>query len=525
MKIKRNPLIRSVAFCLFCLAAATLLPFGCGRTDPPSKPNIIVLLIDTLRKDQLGVYGSTKSLSPCFDRLARENVCFKNAIAPCSWTKPSVASLMTGLYPGTHGAIVFNARKNRSATDGFLMLSKKHETLAERMKAAGYRTAAFATNPHIIPGFNFDQGFDEFTQPAGDATELLTKAARWIENHGEKGRFFLYLHLIDPHETYFPPESFRKKIVKQEPLKQAPFANLGYPTEIRLWLDQYENWRPATPGEPFRFDYDLAWKNINRAFPEYGKENTLEELKSNLFLDFKGMDDPRLLELTNYLRALYDGEVAYTDDSIDKFLRRIEQKGFLENTILVVAADHGETFFEHGRWGHRESVHAQEINIPLIFRIPTPNGPIRKTVVPPVSLVDVFPTLLDLVGMPVPRDLEGLSLVPLIEDADLSLYLNRPVYSELIDGKINTASMVMQGLKVIRTRTADNEAEWLYYDIEADPLERQPLDPEQAGVTAESLKQALVQSLKNRAFRYDADKEDTALSKEELEEMRKLGYF
>lgn len=506
---------------MFCLFPA----HGCSDRDEGSRPNVIVLLVDTLRKDRLGAYGCTKGLTPCLDRIAEEGVCFRNAIAPASWTKPSVASLLTGLYPGNHGTILFKLPKNGPRKDGLFGLSDHHDTLAEKMKTVGYRTAAFITNPNLIPALHFDQGFDDFMQPAGDADGLLTRAADWISKRGGEDTFFLYLHLIDPHSSYYPPEAYRDKYVKTGPVDRAPFTNKGDFSEIMYWLSQYKKWRSASQEGQFEFDYEKIWAQLCKQYPGLSDKITLEQARETVFLDIKGYADPKLKEKADYLEALYDGEVAYTNDAIESFIAKLEGMGVLDDTVLVITADHGEAFLEHGTWGHHQTVHAPEVNIPLLFRIPEAEGRVQRQIDELVSLVDVYPTLLELSGIPLPRDLDGRSLMPLIQGKDANGFKNRPVYTELMDRVDQLFAVQVNDRKLIRETTTNGKVLWRCYDTVSDPMELNPLATTSEDRGSQALKQALEHSLKNRRSDFSPDEETTRMSREELEAMRKLGYL
>jgi choline-sulfatase len=488
---------------------------ACTRTDALDEANVIVLLVDTLRRDRVG-----KSLSPCLDRLAAEGICFRGAVAPSSWTKPSVASLMTGLYPGQHGAVRYPWQPKTVGFHGMVPLDERHVTLAERMKAAGFRTAAFVTNPHIIPAYQFNQGFDEFTQPAGDAGELLDRALEWIES--SSGRFFLYLHLIDPHQPYFPPEQYRERMAKGDPGEKAPYTRKGDPMEVALWLQQFVHWEPAHEGDSFRFDYERILSKLKENYPDISDELTAEGVRAKMFLDFSGEEDPRLLGRTEFLTSLYDAEVAFTNDAIEGFVQALKENGVLDKTVLVVTADHGEAFVEHEAWGHGINVHAEQVDIPLIFHVPLPEGPMKGEFTDPVSLVDVAPTLLDMIGAPAPRDMAGSSLWPLIREGRRGALGKRPVFSEttLITG--DHVACVMQGRKMLRIERPNGKVQWLCYDIEQDPAELNPLDP----ASEPELRRAVERLIQNRTRQFvEKGGEEMNLTEEEIAEMKKFGYF
>jgi arylsulfatase A-like enzyme len=486
---------------------------------------VIVLSIDTLRRDGLGAFGGKEYLSPCLDRLTEEGFAFRCAIAPSSWTKPSVASLMTGMYPGQHGAVLAPNRRTVVGFKGTSELSSKYTTLAERLKAEGYRTAAFITNPFISRSANFHQGFDDFTQPAGNAEELLDRAAAWIDSLRPDDRFFLFLHLIDPHDPYFPPGEYLDQNQGIDPGPGAPFSMKGDPGEIKLWLTQYKRWESSRSSDPFEFDYQRINSIIKSRFPDFAKNLETEQIREHLNLDFEDPKDPDLQRRIDYLTSLYEAEIMYCDEAIGNYIQGLRNKGILDETLLVVSADHGEALFEHMNWGHCLSVHGEEVNIPLLFRIPGPGGPLEGSHDGPVSLVDVFPTILDLLDLTIPEKVTGCSLKPLIVNGDAPTLRKRPVFSETSLQSRDCIAVQITDKKMIRTMGRNRAIEWAFYDLESDPLEMDPLDPEEAGAEARTMMHAIDRFAGNRRRDYDDTDEMKPFSEEEKKQIKALGYL
>jgi len=479
---------------------------------------VIVVLIDTLRSDHVDALGAKKGLSPCMDRLAEQGFLFQRALAPSSWTKPSVASLFTGLYPGRHGAIgtpvSFNGRA--SALDPALV------TLAEQLKSAGYHTAAFATNPQIIADFHFDQGFDRFVQPAGTAGELLNRALEWIKDRQPGERYFTYLHLIDPHEPYFPPQEFRERYGRKKPGKGALFVREGIPLGIKQWARQFKRWQPPPSGEGFSFDYKPLAGIVEQGFPDLDPK----KLHERVFLDFSGMEDPALLDRIDYLTSHYRGEVAYADNALADFVGGLEKLGLLDDILLVVTGDHGETFLEHGNWGHGYALHIEEVDVPLLIRTPGTEGPFKGASNDPVSLVDIYPTVLDFLGLSLPKDLDGTTLGPVIRGEKSKNLASRIVFSELIHEKSDQVAAVRGLKKVIRRVEAKGEVQWQCFDLAVDPQELHPVTPSQQDKQEYlTLGKAIEYRLKMRTLDHEGKGPKEALSEEVMEQMRALGYF
>jgi arylsulfatase A-like enzyme len=459
------------------------------------------------------------------DRLAREGICFRRVMAPSSWTKPSVASLMTGLYPGRHGAVRYPWHDEVVGYEGMIPLHESHVTLAERLKGAGYRTAAFVTNPHVITANRFDQGFDEFHQPAGDAAALLERALEWVEEAGKKGKFFLYLHLIDPHSPYYPPDDYRSRHAAADPGVKAPFTQRGDPVGVVMWLEQHLEWRPDDPEEPFRFDYEKAVPQLKANYPELADLIHPEKVRAHIDLDFSGKEDPELVKRVEYLVSLYEGEVAYVDDAMERFVKALEERGVLGRTILAVTGDHGEAFLEHEIWGHGFDVHKEQVDVPLILRVPGGGGSLKGAFDFPVSLVDLYPTLLDMIGESIPGGMDGCSLWPAVGEGDSAGLEARPVFSEAMLKYGDFVAAQSMDKKLIRTLWPDGSETWNFYDLSGDPGEQQPMSVDAGGDAARKLKHSIEVLLENRDRRFEDEGGEPELSEEEIEQMKKLGYM
>jgi arylsulfatase A-like enzyme len=502
------------------LAILLLLALAsCGRDE---RPSFIVVMVDTLRRDHLGVYNEEMTMSPALDRLAGKGFRFTRAVAPSSWTKPSVASFFTGLYPGRHGAVLNPLAPLKHDIIGFggvPYLDQRFTTLAERLQEAGYRTGAFVTNPHIAPKNQFDQGFDDFTQPAGEAEELLRKAREWIEAQGE-APYFLYLHLIDPHTDYFPPEAYREKFAGGIQIPRAPWIKKGDPRGINYWLAQYLTWSPSEEGETFAFDYQKFADNLEEGYFGDLENVTGQQIRTQVLLDFQGFDDPELLKRADLLERLYRGEVAYTNDAFDAFFTNLEQGGALDDTVLVVTSDHGEAFLEHRLWGHGHQLLTEQVDVPLFFRIPGVSGEFHE----PVSLVDLHPTLLDLAGIQPQEGLDGCSLAPLLRGRG-RLKRHTPVCAELFIRYADQAAVVVGDKKLVRMKSAEGAVVWQYYDMVADPGEHDPKALEAGGHEARSMARMIEKLVERRTRAFEGVNQTLPLTEEEVRELKALGYF
>jgi arylsulfatase A-like enzyme len=370
------------------------------------RPNVIIYLVDTLRADHLGCYGYGRPVSPRIDAFAREATLFRHTVAQSSWTRPSVATVLTGLLPRTHGV---HRRKDALAPEAL--------TLAEILQGQGYRTAGFATNANVAPSFGFRQGFEIYKmlgKRRNTAANIHALAVQWLET-GWKGDapFFLYLHTVEPHSPYNPPEPFRQRF--------APQVRDEATTRTRL----------------------------------------LNQLKSGqVSVNTKLLRD---------LLDLYDAEIATNDAAFGNLIDLLHQRGLWQNTVVVFVSDHGEEFFDHGGWEHGKTLHAEMLNVPLIVRIPgLGNG---RPVDHQAQHADIVPTILDALGIPVPATVEGRSLVPWItggaipEDTE-----EEAAFSWLNQAGVKAASVTTPRWHLIERRSPASDRS--LYDRRSDPKEQ-----------------------------------------------------
>ena len=399
--------------------AAGLLPAipGCARFDP-SRPDVVLIVVDTLRADHLGAYGYARPTSPRIDRLADHGALFESAWSAAPWTLPSVMSIVTGRPASGH----------RVENDG-LKLAAGVPTLAETLGAAGYATGAFVSHVYVSGLYGFARGFQTFddfglSKPdyrleAGmepDAGRVTGAVLAWLARQGRRP-VFVMVHYFDPHWPYDPPPEY---------------AGL-FPSGYRGPLDAR---------------YDAISKFIDPAVPL--------------------PDDYR-----RFLIDRYDGEIRFVDDQIGRLLDGLAGMGRGGRAWIVLTADHGEEFKEHGSMGHGRQLYEEAIRVPLIIaRAAEAGGRARRT--GPVGGIDLFPTIAGLAGgAAVPSGLAGRSLVPLLDPATPPpTGPERTLVSET--ARLNAfRQAVRRGpLKLIHLMD-DNRSE--LYDLAADPLERHDL--------------------------------------------------
>lgn len=373
-------------------------------------PNVLIYLIDTLRADRLGVYGYDRETSPHLDALARDGIVFTNAQAQSSWTRTSVASLFTGLHPRSHNV---NGRTDK--------LSPRALTLSTLLGASGYQTTGIITNGNVSKNFGFELGFDSYVHLREQRTREVhvlsdavnARAVSWLDGRDPTRPFFLYLHTTDPHDPYTPRSPFRERFV--------PSAR--YPDLVRL--------------------------------------KTLFE---------HGVPADQVEDVSHELSALYDAEIAFNDEQFGILVEELKRRDLYDQTIIIVVSDHGEEFQDHGGWGHGITLYREQLAVPLIVKLP---GQQRAghVVDRPAQHVDLMPTLLALLGLPIPPEVQGTSLWPDMAGHPPSSPGVSTAYLRL-DGRA-LESLQREARKLIRHFTEHETSSRVeLYDLAHDPTEQ-----------------------------------------------------
>ncbi len=416
MTIQTKP--RRAAIILFIilpiLAAALLL--RCARG--PSRPNVLWITMDSLRYDHLACMGYGRPTSPNIDDLAEESALFRNCIAQSNYTNISVPSMVTGIYPA-----LLDVRTPLHDLDELFA------TLAERLTDAGYAT--YGVLPDWPDGIN--QGFERVRVLDGD-TEGRTSACLNILQELDERPFFIWLYYWDPHAPYLPPEEFAERFgVEQEPVPA--------PEGVRVSEEDLARWRQQT-------QHRRGW----------------EMMKT-----FIKINESSLLPEEGYREQLidgYDAEIAYVDDRLGRVLDAVKKLGLWDQTMVILNADHGEGFGEHGLFFHGYGLYEEEIRVPLIIK-PPQSLPSSRTVEASVRNLDIMTTVLDYCGQPVSEDLNGRSLRPGVENGRME---DRPaaMESNTPEKGVHLAGYRKDGFKVIYRLGGPAEL----YNLAEDPRER-----------------------------------------------------
>jgi len=423
---------------------------GCGRAPHRAVSGILLVVLDTVRADHLGCYGSSRPTSPNLDRLASEGERYDSAFAQAPWTLPAVASILTGQAPHVHGA--------GGRLGELRAIRRDLPTLAERVSQAGYATAGFVNVVFLDPGSGLGRGFDRYdlkrsrfvNKAERNAAETTDAALAWLQGVKERP-YFLFVHYFDAHQTYDPPPPYDQMFEPDERRELEP--GWGMPAQI------------------------------------FGVR------KGTLTLT------PRQKES---LVARYDGEIRFVDEQFGRLRHGMEDLGLWPRSLVIVVADHGEEFWDHGSIEHGHTHYRELLQIPLIVRRPNGlSGAVRKE---RVRQIDIVPTVLEAAGLPADGDLPGHVLGR--GRSDVSVAEGTLWAGDLASVRSDLATLILD-------RTDGRR--WLF--APEDPLERHDLD----GLRPE-LESSLESILRALPPTRTDSQEVWQPSPEQLEQLRSLGY-
>jgi len=357
-------------------------------------PNVILVAMDTTRADHLGAYGYARDTSPNLDRFARESVLFERCFSQSNETLTSFASAFTSRLPSDLAPLSYEL---------FRVPDTVH-TLPGVLQLHDYQTGGFVAGGHMVAAFGHDKGFDMYQDSwhFGSFFHTVPPALAWVDQRERERPFFLFVHGYDAHSPYAKPLYFEHLF---DPDYQGPVDDIledPIPLAIeKVWQGRYY------PG--------IARPQVTRPVGERQIQVLHTDLFSLLALQDPSDGVPLAPRDLEHVVAHYDGSIAYADVQLGLLMTELDQRNLLESSVIIIMGDHGEDLFEHGHANHRISLHDASGHVPLLVRFPGgEHGGQRIST--PVELLDIMPTVLDLVGAITPAGTRGHSLLPLVLD-------------------------------------------------------------------------------------------------------------
>ncbi len=428
---------------------------ACAAPEPV--PDVVVIVLDTTRADRLGMYGHTRPVSRNLDRFARDSVIYERAWSTSSWTLPAHASLLTGKYPTRHGAYITPLTDSDSTGDNPAHLRDEAVTLAELLRERGYRAAAFAGAGWLAPEFGLLQGYeiqDAVNHRTIPAEQISNRAIRWLASVPREQPVHLLVNYFDAHFPYDPKPPY----------------------------DRYARDRP------------------NVKIPDLG--------------DIFGKAPPTAEQLAKML-DLYDGEIEYMDHHVGRLLEALRRAGRYEGALIVVVADHGDLFGEHGHSGHGAWLWEELVRIPLIVHYPRGRdaGERDESM---VSIVDVLSWIGSELALELPLDVDGVAA----GERELVLAQEFPNALFVKLGGDELDRNLVAGVQWPWKLIASSRGERLLYRLDADPRELESISHETA---SEQIRQAL--AALQASIRVPAPEDPRDMSPEAASQLRELGYI
>lgn len=439
------------------------------------RPNIILIVMDSARAANVSSYGYERTTTPNLDTLAREGALYEQAISTGCWTLPVHASLFTGLHAFKHGV---NISKNA--------MPEEFPTLAGYLSDLGYDTACFSNNAYVSEITKLTRGFEtvedlwQVSNPRGIKRTKMWRLRRWLEQFGALGKPVIAVtRLLQRARAYLKRQRRRgDKGARLTNRKIESWLTGGRDREkpFFMFVNYMEPHEPYNPPQPYDQHF-MPRRYSRRRVAQVGNNKEVME---------QAADRKRYAENLEILQALYDGELNYLDHKIGELVAMLASQNLLENTVLVVTSDHGESLGEHGHIGHRMALYEQLVHVPLVIRYPA-RMQAGTRIKEQVSLIDLYPTLLELAG------------------AEKELFSTNGFHSLLTPAGVatrsfviaeNTAPKSMNSVVSRMLRTKGHKFIWRsdeqheLYDLEEDPDERVNLiasEPELARQLREQL--------------------------------------
>jgi arylsulfatase A-like enzyme len=469
--MKRRLLIGAAGLVVLVgVGAAVFLTVG-EKPLSGDKPNVILIVIDTLRADHLSQYGFHLETSPALEEFAAQATRFENCHTPAPWTRPAVTTIFTGMHPLHHSVTRKTALNSRAST------------LAEELERAGLETIGISLNPNVSHDFGLGQGFEIFVEEFGDRTtaysdisQMLRLAQMWFLAKGERREsFFLFMLPMNVHGPYKVPKGKGRKSL------------LGRP-----------------PIKGFKY-YSKLMKDI---------------MKRGKAVERRPEVTPTMIQS---LREKYATAVRYSTDNISEFFEFLKEQNVYDKSLIVVAADHGEELYDHQGFSHGYTIYNEVLHVPLFIKQPYQRH--ARAITAPVDLTDVYPTILDLVGAEIPMHLDGRSLAPLLAGEQAEAEVKDKIFTVAWEKRCVAQGILRWPWKFIRVEQnyeGLNNVDMLF-NLEEDPGELDDLAQQRP-----DLVDKLAGGIKNVVSEFEGAEHFTEtrdLDPEMEERLKALGYL
>jgi len=478
------------------------------QPTPEPKPELVILIsIDTLRADHLGLYGHHRFTSPSLDLFALEGTVFEDASSVAPWTLPSHASMLTGLYPLGHAVVDVDTK-----------LPEGVPTIAKLLGENGWKTAAAVNSMWLLKKTHeVTRDFDHFlfVQDVATArlptTAITDRAISWIRDSKDSD-LFLFLHYYDVHSDYASLPRFEKLMV-------SPYQGEADGT----------TWQLNVESMPDAF-IEECHTNFEEEKCRFGSREAAQSVDSSTRKNKFEADDIRHLE------ELYDAGIRQIDTELDRLFKTLRDHGLLDIARIIITSDHGEEFSDHGSFYHFATPYQEVLHVPLIFR--GQGIAAGRRIEAPVSLVDIAPTILAWAGVSAPSEMDGLDLTPLLGQAHsenpaqaLQEHLNTRLqhgeatgnsqWESKLPGRVPVFTSIRQGPFKLVHQSLDEKV--ALYDLRTDPKEKTDIARQHPEVT-----QNLRSAMANRKAEFaegPGQNNRIELDPEEVERLRALGYL
>ena len=484
--------------------SVTVLKATDVKKNISDKPNVVMILLDTLRSDHLSSYGYQRRTTKHIDAFSKSAIVYKNAYAAASWTLPSISSIFTGTYPGYHGA--------HRATEGdgaISRLAEKNITLSEILVQNGYRTAGFVSTYFVSNHVGLGQGFQHFD----DGLPSFACAFKSLSLVRFARKFFPVMDYLAFNGYFGNRKSFQINNLAASWLNKVPNDDPFF-----MFLHYFDSHTPYLPG-PLGLSHENVPVKIKRKFGRGGPD--YYNLEKSITTAVNQGDESLSQEAYDYLVGNYDSEIVSLDENINLLFNILRERGLFDNSLIVLLSDHGESFGEHNLMLHGLALYEDNLRVPLMIKYPLEDK--RKSIIDyPVSLTGLMPTILNYLEIPVPESVQGTSL----EDKETQIIISQN-YPDVAWKKVpgfqrfnhRLISSVVDGYKYIKVSNGRD----MLFNLKEDPAEVQNIIDIEVDL-ASSLNAQLLERIISLELAGDSG-EKVLMDESVIENLKSLGYM